>query len=149
MLDGERIHEANVVVDQCIERPRKIARHRRGFSEAAHVRPDDTVKAGEMRHPSIPDGAAFSVAVEHEYRFRLAPRIGVVVDPVMHLHVRGNLQRRHRCTPVALALFTHDAEKHADYSRTVDPPAATDETLGIHPNGIEPVEGVWQPCPEP
>src|SRR5688572_30058211 len=40
-----------------------------------------------MRHPREPRGAALRVAVEHEDRLRLAPRIAVVVHEVVQLAV--------------------------------------------------------------
>ena len=72
-VDLQRVHEGDVVIDDALDRPRKIAWHRRGLAEAAHVRPHDLEPARKLGHPAIPRGAAFGITVEHQDRVRLRP----------------------------------------------------------------------------
>jgi hypothetical protein len=95
LVEAERVQQAAVVVDDAVERPGELARHRGRRAEAPHVRAHHAVAARERRHPAVPGGAALGVAVQHQDRARLAPRIGVVVDQVVQVELGRDVERRH------------------------------------------------------
>jgi hypothetical protein len=41
VLDAERVHQPDEIADDDVERPGKVARHRRRAAKTAHVRADD------------------------------------------------------------------------------------------------------------
>jgi hypothetical protein len=94
-LDAEYLHQAQVVVDHEIDRPLEVARHRRRSAEAACIGTDEAKVAREMRHPAIPRLAALRVAMDHQHRLGLAPRIREVVHEVMHVEIGSYAGDRH------------------------------------------------------
>jgi hypothetical protein len=90
-LDPQRIHEAAEVVDDDVEGPGKVARHRRGCAEATHVRTHNAILPREPRHPGIPRGAALGVAMQQEDRRGRTPGIGVVVNQVVQVEAGRNV----------------------------------------------------------
>jgi hypothetical protein len=41
----------------------------------------------ELRHPAPPGKSAFGVAVQHQHGFGVGPRIGEIVDLVVHVEI--------------------------------------------------------------
>src|ERR1700741_2020466 len=82
-LDAEAVHQGGEVVDDAVDRPRIVARHRRGSAKAPHVGAYYTKMACECRHPGEPHRAALAVSVQEQYGFGLAPGIGIVVHEVV------------------------------------------------------------------
>jgi len=85
--DFQRVHELHVVADDGVYAPRIVARHRRGLSISTHVGAHDPEAPRELRHPAVPGEAAFGIAVQQQYGFRLGPWVGKVIDHVMHVQV--------------------------------------------------------------
>jgi hypothetical protein len=98
-LSSERIHETRVVVDDDVERPWKVARHRRRRAVAAHVRPHDAEPVRQQGHPRVPRLAALGVAVQEDDRFRPAPGLGEVVDQIVQPRIGRHVERRHHDPP--------------------------------------------------
>ena len=94
-LNSERIHEAGVIVDDHVERPLEIARHRGRGAVTAHVRPHGPEAPGQPRHPRVPGQPALGVAVQEQDRFRLRPGIREVVDLIVKVHAGRRLEGRH------------------------------------------------------
>jgi hypothetical protein len=86
-LSAERVHEPAVIVDDDVERPLEVARHRRRGTVAPHVWPHHPESPRENRHPRVPGQAALGVAVQQQERFRPRPRVGEVVDEIVHLQI--------------------------------------------------------------
>ncbi len=84
-LDAERVHETDVIVDENVEAPLVIFGHGRRLAETAAVGPHDAIASRKVGHPRIPRKRALGVAVEHQDRIGLNPRVCEVVDDVMHL----------------------------------------------------------------
>ena len=83
-LDAEVVHQPDVIVDDDIKRPLEVPLHRRRAAETAHVRAHHAVTARELRHPAVPSLSALAIAVQQQDGFGLRPRVGEVVDLVMH-----------------------------------------------------------------
>src|SRR5262245_60585421 len=94
-VDAERLHQYHEVIDYAVKGPTIVAWHRSGSTKTTHVRAHYTKMTREMRYPSEPRCAALGVAMKKKDRFRLAPRIGIVVYEVVHLQVRSNSDGRH------------------------------------------------------
>ena len=101
--NAERVHEAHVVVDDDVERPLEVARHRRRGPVTAHVRSHDAEASRQRGHPGVPGPAALGVAVQQEHRRGLFPGLGEVVDEVMQMHAGRGLERRHHDPPIPIA----------------------------------------------
>jgi len=100
----------SAIIDD-VERPRKIEWHRCRRAEAAPVRTHHAVAARKMRHPTVPREGALCVAVQQQYGLGLRPRVGEIVDQIVHLEV-GGLEGRYRN-----ALWMQNCSKSSDPSR--------------------------------
>ena len=96
LLTHKMIEQLNDILRQALERELIGAREFR-LSMSAQFQPDHAKIAREVRHPPVPGEPAFIVAVDHEHRPGLAPRIGVVVDAVVELDSRLEGYARHSC----------------------------------------------------
>src|SRR6202023_1820139 len=119
-LDAERVHQPHEIADYNVQRPRKIARHRRRLAKPAHVRSDNAKAACKIGHPPIPRRPALGIAVEQQDRLRLAPRVGKVVDEVAELPVRRALECRHYGSYLA-AEFTPETRDGTKKARSFIP----------------------------
>jgi len=99
-VHAERIQKPRVVVDDDVERPREVARHRRRRAVAAHVRPHDAESPRQERHPRVPGLTTLGIAVQQHDRRGLPPGLGEVVDPVVQAHAGSHLERRHGYPPL-------------------------------------------------
>jgi hypothetical protein len=99
-VDAQMIHQQAEILDQPVERPGIVARHRRRLAKAAHVGPHHAILPRQLWHPRPPGEPALGVAVQHEDRLGLQPGIGEIVDLVVHVEVGGRAEIRHFVSPL-------------------------------------------------
>src|SRR5262245_9084357 len=116
-VDLERVHETDVVVDDDVESPGKVARHGRRRAETAHIGTHDAIRPRKRGHPAVPGEAALGIAVQQQYRLGLAPGIGVVVHHVVHFQIGWNAQGRHHVSSFAsIVAWKAWTQAHVYYS---------------------------------
>jgi len=86
-VDGEMVHQQAEILDQPVERPREIAWHRGRLAETAHIRAHYAKMLRQLGNPAPPGKPALRIAVQQQYGFRLGPRVGEIVDLIMHVEI--------------------------------------------------------------
>ena len=86
-VDAERVRERQEIVDDALDRPAVVERHRRRPAEAAHVGPHDPEAPGHQRHPGVPCLAALGIAVQQQQRLGRCARNPRSLVAIVHLEV--------------------------------------------------------------
>ena len=69
------------------------------LAEPAHVGPHHAILPRQGRDPPPPGEPALGVAVQHQHGLGLGPRVGEIVDLVMHLAIGRGAECRHGVSP--------------------------------------------------
>src|SRR5262245_5884075 len=91
----------------------------------------------QYRHPAVPELRALAVAVMHHHRLGLRPRVGEIVDLVVHLEIGANFRKRHRRF---LSLYSSrmPAARMTFPIRVISSLIAAARTSGVLPMGSTP-----------
>src|SRR4051812_28274569 len=93
------VGKPDVVVDDLIDGPWVIFRHRRRFSESPHVGANDPKASRQKGHPTVPSETILRITVQEKGGLGSYPRIGQVVVPVEHRNPGRKLELRHATAP--------------------------------------------------
>src|SRR5262249_32195211 len=90
LVKTKRIKKSLHVIQEIIDRPDVIRPRIGGLAMATHITAEDPIVPGKWRHPVVPEARTAAKAVLDPHRLGWLPRIGKVIDLIVHLVVVGS-----------------------------------------------------------
>ena len=120
--EAEVVQQPAEVGGKAAQRPAVAFGRHGGAAEAAGVKPDYAVLAGQQGHPSVPEAGVFGVAVMQHHGLGTAPRVGEIVIVVVQIqrvidagvgHKRASLGFPAGCRGTGTLVGDGDGDRYA------------------------------------